>query len=223
MTDSPAVIFDLDGTLVDTAPDLLGALNAVLEQAGHRTIEPAELRHLAGHGVRALFERTFAVTGAAVTPEQMARYGEDFLAHYRFNIAEGSRPFPRVPETLEALTRAGARLGVCTNKPHDLATLLLSELDLSRHFGAVIGAGVAPANKPDARHVRAVVDALKGRHTHAVLVGDSPVDVAAARAAGIPVIAMSYGYTPVPVHELGADLVADDFADVPELVARLLG
>ena len=219
---APSIIFDLDGTLVDTAPDLLAALNDVLTRAGHRTVVPSELRHLVGYGVRTLFERAFKETGATVSAEQMVRYGEEFLVHYRANIARGSRPFPNVPETLDLFASQGALLGVCTNKPQDLSDLLLGELQLTRHFPAIFGAGRMPYNKPDARHVLDVIHALKGDVARSVMVGDSPIDVAAARAAGIPVIAMSYGYTPTPVHQLGADAVADDFAELPELVAKLL-
>jgi phosphoglycolate phosphatase len=183
---------------------------------------PSELRHLVGYGVRSLFERAFQETGAVISAEQMAHYSDEFLVHYRANIARESRPFPRVPETLDLLARQGSALGVCTNKPHDLTELLLAELKLARHFPAVIGAGRMPYNKPDPRHVFDVITALKGNSRRAVMVGDSPVDVSAARAAGIPVIAMSYGYTPTPVQELGADIVLDDFAALPEAVAQLV-
>lgn len=217
-----SIIFDLDGTLVDTAPDLLASLNAVLTRAGHRSVAPDELRHLVGHGVRTLFERAFRDTTTAVSEAELDTYGAEFLVHYRDNIAIGSKPFPKVPETLELLARQGAGLGVCTNKPHDLTELLLAELDLARHFPAVLGAGLRPYNKPDPRHLLDVVEALKGVRKRAVMVGDSPVDVAAARAADIPVIAMSYGYTPVPASELGADAVTDDFAALPEIISRLV-
>jgi phosphoglycolate phosphatase len=223
MAQSPlAIVFDLDGTLVDTAPDLLASLNAVLMRVGHRPVVPAELRNLVGHGVRALFERAFAETGTAVSPEQLAEYGGEFLGHYRANIARESRPFPRVAETLKLLADAGATLGIATNKPQDLTDSLLAQLDLARHFGAVYGGGRASYNKPDPRHILELVAALKGSRERAVMIGDSTVDVAAARAANIPVIAMSYGYTPVDVRELGADAVADDFAQIPELISRLV-
>jgi phosphoglycolate phosphatase len=223
MTDTPiAVIFDLDGTLVDTAPDLLASLNFVLTRAGHRPVVPAELRNLVGHGVRALFERAFRQTGHEASTDELNGYSKEFLVHYRANIARESRPFPSVPETLNALSGQGAGLGICTNKPHDLTELLLNELDLTRHFGAVVGGGRMPYNKPDPRHVLDVVTALKSSPERAVFVGDSPVDVAAARAAKIPVIAMSYGYTPVPANELGADAVTADFSGLPGLISRLV-
>ena len=217
-----AVIFDLDGTLVDTAPDLLGALNAVLTVDGFEAIEPSDLRHLVGNGVRAMFEHALTRKGGSVAPARMTDMTERFLTYYRANIARGSKPFPRVPETLDLLGNSGAGLGVCTNKAQDLTELLLNELRLSRHFPAVIGGGRTPYNKPDPRHVFEVMKALNGQRERAVLVGDSSVDVAAARAAEIPVIAMSYGYTPVPVAELGADAVVDDFAALPEVIFRLV-
>ena len=221
--DTPlAIVFDLDGTLVDTAPDLLGALNAVLTVEGHEPVVPADLRHIVGHGARAMFEHALQRTGAPVTPERLKALTEQFLAYYRVNIARGSRPFPGVPETLTLFAGRGAGLGVCTNKPQDLTELLLDALDLTRHFPAIIGGGRTPYSKPDPRHLLEVVSALKGKRERAILIGDSPVDVEAARAADIPVIAMSYGYTPVPVHELGADAVVDDFAELPEVIARLI-
>jgi phosphoglycolate phosphatase len=217
-----SIIFDLDGTLVDTAPDLLAALNFVLTKAGHRAVAPAELRHLVGYGVRALFERAFLETSTDVSAEQLADYSRQFLDHYRANIARESRPFPGVPETLDLLAQSGAKLGVCTNKPHDLTELLLADLDLTKYFPAVHGAGRMPYNKPDARHVLDVLEALSGTRECAIFIGDSPVDVAAARAARIPVIVMSYGYTPVPAAELGADAVTDDFTTLPGLISRLV-
>ena len=223
MPDTPlAIVFDLDGTLVDTAPDLLAALNVVLTAEGHQAVVPADLRHLVGHGARAMFEHALRRTGAPVSAPRLTALTEQFLAFYRANIARGSRPFPGVPETLDRLAGQGAGLGICTNKAQDLTELLLNELKLTRHFPAVFGGGRTPYSKPDPRHLLEVVTALKGRPSRAVLVGDSAIDVAAARAAEIPVIAMSYGYTPVPVHELGADAVADNFAELPEIISRLV-
>lgn len=223
MPHSPlAILFDLDGTLVDTAPDLLASLNAVLTRVGHRPVVPRELRSMVGHGVKALLERAFQETGTAVSPEQLAQYGNEFLAHYRANIARESRPFPQVRETLERLADTGAILGVCSNKPQELTDLLLQKLDLAWHFSAVYGGGRAKQNKPAADHVLELLEALKGAQARAIMVGDSAVDVAAARAANIPVIVMSYGYTPVAAHEMGADAVADDFAALPGLIARLM-
>ena len=223
MAEAPlAIIFDLDGTLVDTAPDLLGALNAVLTVEGHDPVIPSDLRHIVGHGARAMFEHALVRTGPPVTAQRMATLTEQFLDYYRANIARDSRPFPGVPETLDLLAGRGAGLGVCTNKAQELTELLLNELKLTRHFPAIVGGGRTPYSKPDPRHLLEVVAVLKGSRKRAVLVGDSQIDVAAARAADIPVIAMSYGYTPVPVAELGADAVVDDFTRLPEIISRLV-
>src|SRR4029077_4099706 len=149
MPAAPTIIFDLDGTLVDTAPDLLGALNAVLVAEGHEAVVPKDLRHIVGHGAKAMFEHALLRTGSPVTPERLASLTPRFLAHYRANIARGSRPFPGVPETLDLLAAGGAGLGVCTNKAQDLPELLLAELNLPRHFPAIIGGGRTPYAKPD--------------------------------------------------------------------------
>src|SRR5258705_5799917 len=132
------IIFDLDGTLVDTAPDLLGALNSVLVAEGHEPVVPKDLRHIVGHGAKAMFEHALLRTGAPVTPERLASLTERFLAYYRANIAKDSRPFPGVPETPDLLAAGRAGLGVCTNKAQALSELLLSELKLTRHFPAII-------------------------------------------------------------------------------------
>jgi phosphoglycolate phosphatase len=220
---SLSVIFDLDGTLVDTAPDLLGALNAILTAEGHEPVVPGDLRNLVGHGAKAMFEHALKRTGAEVSADRMGALTERFLAFYRANIARGSRPFPGVPKTLAVLAEQGMGLGVCTNKAQDLTELLLRELDLFRYFPtSIFGGGSTPYSKPDPRHLLEVIKALKGRRDRAVLVGDSIVDVTTARAAEIPVIAMSYGYTPVPVNELGADAVVDDFTALPDVISRLV-
>lgn len=221
MTAPLTLIFDLDGTLVDTAPDLLAALNAVLVRAGHRPVHPVDMRHLVGRGARQMFETAFAETGTVASSEELENHTELFLRHYRANLARESRPFPGVPETLMALKRSGALLGVCTNKPHDLTELLLDDLKLTHFFGSIQGTGRKPYNKPDARAVLDVIEDLGGKAEDAIMIGDSPVDVAAARAAGIPVVAVSFGYTPVPPAEMGADILIDDFRDLPAAIARL--
>jgi phosphoglycolate phosphatase len=223
MPSPTTIVFDLDGTLVDTAPDLLASLNAVLTEAGHRTVDPAELRSLVGFGVRRLFERAFALTGTSLSDNNLNKYSDAFMAYYRENIANESVPFPGVYETLDALKAEGALLGVCTNKPHDLTGLLLDKLDLTRRFGSVIGAGISPYNKPDPRHILDVVAALKGDARRTVMVGDSSVDVNAAKNSKVPVIVMTYGYTIEPHVELAADALTDDFTEVPALVRKLLG
>jgi phosphoglycolate phosphatase len=214
-----ALIFDLDGTLVDTAPDLLGALNAVLEAEGRRDLDTATLRHMVGFGARALIEQAMAATGTPLTPERLPVLLDLFIAHYRAHIADESRPFPGVPQTLAALAADGMRLGVLTNKPQELTGPLLEKLGLTRFFGAVHGAGRYDYVKPDPRVFHHVVEELGGGP--ALMIGDSKTDLLTGRAAGVPVILLSYGYTPEPAGMLGADAVTGDFRDIPSLVRRL--
>ena len=215
----PALIFDLDGTLVDTAPDLLGALNAVLLAEGRRTVDIGDLRHLVGYGARAMLGEAMTMTGGKVDDTRLPGLIDAFIAHYRAHIADRSRPFPHVVETLAALVKGGARMGVLTNKPQELTGPLLEKLDLAKYFGAIHGAGRFDYVKPDPRVFHHVVEELGGGN--AIMIGDSKTDVATARAAGVPVILLSYGYTPEPARTLGADAVIDDFADVPAWVRKL--
>ncbi len=216
-------IFDLDGTLVDTAPDLLGALNVILIREGRRAVDIDDLRHLVGHGARSLLAEAMKLTGDPLPDDRMPALFDDYIAHYRDHIAEESRIFPGVTDTLAQLAQSGARLGVLTNKPQALADKLLAALDLTKYFTAIHGAGRYPYSKPDARVYRHVIDELGGADGQSIMIGDSITDVATARAAGAPVIVVTYGYTPEPAHLLGGDAVTDHFAYVPELAKRLLG
>ena len=216
---SLALIFDLDGTLADTAPDLLGATNAVLAARGRPLLDLAHLRHMVGFGARALIAQAMEASGTPVTDEEMPPLVEIFLDHYRAHIADGTRLFPGVPETLAVLKDRGARLGVLTNKPQELTDLLLPRLGLDGMFAAVYGAGRQSYTKPDPRIFHDVVEDCGGGP--AVMIGDSITDLNTARAAEAPCILFSYGFTPVPAADLGADLVLDDFAALPGALARL--
>ena len=215
----PALIFDLDGTLVDTAPDLLGALNVVLLAEGRRVVDIGDLRHLVGHGARAMLGEAMTMTGGKVDDARLPALIDAFIAHYRAHIADRSRPFPHVEETLAALARDGARMGVLTNKPQELTVPLLAALGLAKYFGAIHGAGRFDYVKPDPRVFHHVVEELGGGN--AIMIGDSRTDVTTARAAGVPVILLSYGYTPEPASTLGANLVIDDFSKIPACARKL--
>jgi phosphoglycolate phosphatase len=224
MPSIPALIFDLDGTLVDTAPDLLGATNAVLAARGRKAIDPTALRHMVGFGAQRLIAQAMEATGAAAAPDEMPALTEIFIDHYRAHLADFSRPFAGVEATLAALRAGGSRLGVLTNKPEALAAPLLARLGLDRYFAAIYGAGKKTYTKPDPRIFHDVVQDLfaeEGGAGPAIMIGDSATDLQTARAAGVPCILLSYGYTPVPASELGADLVLDDFARLPAAIAGL--
>jgi phosphoglycolate phosphatase len=218
-TAPPALIFDLDGTLADTAPDLLGATNAVLAARGRPLLDLGHLRHMVGFGAVALIGQAMEASGAPVTEAEMPPLIDIFLAHYRAHIADGTRLFPGVPETLAELKARGARLGVLTNKPQELTDMLLPRLGLEGMFAATYGAGRKTYTKPDPRIFREVVEDCGGGP--GVMIGDSITDLSTARAAGAPCILFTYGYTHVPVQELGADLVLDDFAALPGALEQL--
>jgi phosphoglycolate phosphatase len=217
---APTLIFDLDGTLADTAPDLLGATNAVLAARGRPQLDLDHLRHMVGFGAVALINQAMEASGAPVAEGDMPPLIEIFLEHYRGHIADGTRLFPQVAETLGTLKSDGARLGVLTNKPQELTDLLLPRLGLETLFSAVYGAGKKPYTKPDPRIFHDVVADL-GDSGSAVMIGDSVTDLNTARAAGAPCILMSYGFTRVPAAELGADVVLDDFAQLPDALRSL--
>ena len=216
------IAFDLDGTLVDTAEDLVGAVNALLQEDGLPTLPLAVARPMIGRGARVLIERGFAAVGRPLGPDDTAPLLARFIDLYRDRIADFSRPFDGCAEALDALAGAGATLAVCTNKRTDLSIALLDALGLTHRFAAVIGADRAPAPKPDPRHVITAVEAAGGRSDRALMVGDSGADVAAARAAGVPSIVVGFGYTDVPAAQLGSDHLIEAFADLPPLAIRLL-
>jgi phosphoglycolate phosphatase len=215
------IAFDLDGTLVDTAPDLIGVLNVILAEHGHAGLPLEASRWLVGRGARVMLERGFAAAGELLAPDRLDALFARFIALYRARIADESRPFPGVAEALDHLAGAGARLAVCTNKPTGLSRALLDALDLSSRFAAIVGPDLAGAAKPDPRHLAYAVEAAGGGR--ALMVGDSAADVGAARAAGAPVVAVSFGYTDIPALDLGADQVIDHFAELPAAARRLLG
>ena len=216
------IAFDLDGTLVDTAPDLVGSLNAILAEESLPALPFDEVRLMVGRGARALLERGFAAAGAPLDAEHAPPLVQRFIDLYLTRIADESAPFPGVVETLADLKAAGSRLVVCTNKLTHLSVALLDATGLTPFFDAVVGADSAPAAKPDGRHVAAAVAAVSGDVARAVMVGDSINDALGARNAGVPSVLVSFGYTEDPVETLGGDLVVHSFLDVPNACITLL-
>jgi phosphoglycolate phosphatase len=217
------IAFDLDGTLVDSAPDLVNTLNLILTQEGVPVLAFEDARRFIGHGARRMLERGFAAQGLEPPPAEMDALWARFLDHYEAHSSDLTRPYPGVPQALAALKAAGARLAVCTNKLTYLSTPILEALDLAPYFDAVIGRDLAPAAKPDGRHLICAVEAAGGRIERAVMVGDASTDAGTARAAGTPLILMSFGYTEIPVEDLGADILLDHFDDMVDACVRLLG
>ncbi len=218
----PILVFDLDGTLIDSAGDLAAALAVLLEEAGRASVPEAEVRRMVGRGARVLLDLAWRHTGAAASPEEIERLYPRFLEVYRGCATERTCCWPGVVETLRALEAEGHVLAVCTNKPLDLAEPILDALGLAPFFGAVLGGDSLPWRKPDPRHLLGVLEAL-GQAGPAVLIGDSAADVGAARAAGWPVIVVSYGFAGEPPEGLGADVLIDRFDQVPAALRALEG
>jgi phosphoglycolate phosphatase len=214
-----ALIFDLDGTLVDSLPDLAAALAATLREIGAPALPSAAVRGMIGDGTPALVARALAARGlpASLLDERLAR----FMALYEAAPVARSRPYPGVTETLAALRGDGRRLAVCTNKPQQAALAVLRGLALDGFFAAVVGGDVLAVKKPDPAHLRAAIAALGAAQGEAVMIGDNEHDVAMAKAAGVPVILVRYGYHRVPLETLAADLQIDAFSELPDALARL--
>jgi phosphoglycolate phosphatase len=216
------IAFDLDGTLVDSAPDLVGSLNTVLVEERLPTLRLEQARLMVGRGARALIEMGFSAAGHPVPPDRARDLTRRFIDIYRERLAFESRPFPGLETALDALTGAGAVLCVCTNKFTDLSVGVLEGLGLASRFAAIVGPDSAPAPKPDARHLITAVEAAGGRIDRALMIGDSASDVGVARAAGVPSVVVTFGYTEIAAAELGGDPLIDHYSELPALAARIL-
>jgi phosphoglycolate phosphatase len=217
-----AVIFDLDGTLAETAPDLMQATNHVLAEHGRPPLSPEQVRAFVGHGARVLIARGFEATGEPVPAEAMEPLYERFVTFYSANIAAGSYLFPGARNLLERCRKEGLALGVCTNKLEGLSVQLLQALDASHYFGAIVGPDTIGIAKPDAAPYRETLRRLGGTHLRSVMVGDSETDIKTARAAGVPAIGVTFGYTSRPVVEFGPDRLVSHFDDMWPAIAELL-
>lgn len=217
------IVFDLDGTLVDTAPDLIATLNAILSREGLAPVGVEEARAMIGRGARSMLERGFARAGrAGGDVAYMDRLYGDFIAHYTAHIADQSRPFPGVEAALDALAARGCTLAVCTNKLEGLSVRLLTALRLAGRFAAICGQDTFGVPKPAPEALLGTLARAGGEADRAVMVGDSLTDIATARAARVPVVAVDFGYTEVPVKDLGPDQVISHFRYLPDAVAALL-
>jgi phosphoglycolate phosphatase len=219
---SPLIVFDLDGTLVDTAPDLIGSLNAVLTREGMGPLPLASARNLIGGGARKLLERGLEAEGRMVTAAEMERLLADFIAHYADHIADQSRPFEGLETALDQLRSGGCLLAVCTNKREWLSKSLLDKLGLSSRFAAVCGADTFGVAKPDPVILRQTVVRAGGQISSTIMVGDAGTDVGVARRAGVPVIGVTFGYTEVPIAQLNPDVVISHMRELPGAVSGLL-
>ena len=219
-----AIVFDLDGTLIDSVPDVCAAINRALAAAGHGAVTLDAARGMVGWGARVMLEKAVAAVApgtAALPDDAMARLLESYLSFYREEPAARTVIYPGVIDVLEELSAAGLLMGICTNKPHGMTTVVLDALDMTRFFKGIAGADAVPFRKPDARHVQHTIGLMGATGRSAVMVGDSETDMAAGRNAGLPVIAVTYGYAHGAVDDLDADIRIDRFDALPAALERL--
>lgn len=222
---SPLAIFDLDGTLVDTAADLVSSLNHTIAAAGLAPVTYEDLTHLVGQGARVMIRRAFALRQVELPEAELETLYERFITHYRAEMPGESRPYPGIITVLDALSASGITLAVCTNKTEILALPLLEKLGLTQYFAAITCGDTFEFRKPDARHILGTIEKAGGDVQHSIMVGDSINDILAAKNAAVPSIGVTFGYSDVPMVELKPDVVIDDFTELTpalfeELVAK---
>jgi phosphoglycolate phosphatase len=217
----PIVVFDLDGTLAETAPDIMRTLNVILEQEGLAALPIERARELVGAGARALIERGFKVSGRPLEAAKLEQLFENFLGIYADGVAGNSFIHDGVGAVMDEAIAGGFVFAVCTNKPIRHTRLFLDHFGLSGRFAAIAGRDSFAFCKPDPRHLTETIKQAGADPARAVMVGDSRTDVDTARAAGIPVVCVPFGYTDVPVEALAPDLVIQHFSELPRAVRRL--
>lgn len=215
------IVFDLDGTLVDTAPDLLRALNVVMVEEGMAPVAEERLRLMVGQGARVLIERASAMRDKSYDEAQLDALTERFVDVYREDIASGSLPFPGVLEAMDALAEAGAVLSVCTNKRTELSVRLLDALALTSRFAAIVGADLVAERKPSPVHYLEAVRRSGGNVSRSLMIGDSEADLLSARRAGAKCVLVSFGYCDGGAARLGPDFLIDRFEELPPLCRDL--
>ena len=221
MTIKPLLVFDLDGTLAETAGDLIGTLNIILEREGVAPLPLAQARFMLGAGARALIQRGFAAVGRAVEGERLESLFHDFIAHYESRIAQESHLFPGVAASLDRFAAAGWDFAVCTNKMEHASVKLLNALGAADRFRAICGQDTFAVCKPHKEALLGTIAKAGGDPARAVMVGDSRTDIDAARNAGVPVVAVDFGYTDRPVGEFAPDAVISHFDDLWDAVVAL--
>lgn len=216
-----AILFDLDGTLVDSAPDIAAAVNELLAGRDLPPLRVDQVRAMIGGGVRKLVERAFAASGAPLLAGALDEVNRAMAPIYRRHLTGLTRLMPGVKEVLTHFHLNGMAMGVVTNKPQLAAREILLHFHLTEYLGAIVGGDAVTCLKPAPDALLLALDQLEIEPTDTLMVGDSSSDVGAARAAGMPVVLLRDGYTQAPIEELGADLVCDSLLDLPSAVQRL--
>jgi phosphoglycolate phosphatase len=215
------IVFDLDGTLIDTAPDLISTLNLTLGREGLPPVPYDAARRMIGGGARGMIARALDAEGRPGATADLDRMFGAFIEHYAAHIADRSRPYPQLEATLDHLAGEGHRLAVCTNKLEWLSVRLLNTLKLARHFAAICGQDTFGVMKPDPEILLQTIRRAGGEPSRAIMVGDSGTDVRTARAASVPVIAVDFGYSEVPIETLRPDRIIGSYAELPVAIREI--
>lgn len=214
-------VFDLDGTLVDTAPDLAAATNHVMRHLGLEPVHETEIRPFIGHGALVMIDKAAAAHGRVLKQTELYGLFEVFIHHYTAHISDNSRPYPAVRETLEHFTQNGARLAVCTNKIEAHARSLLRALNMDGQFAAITGRDSLGVFKPDPGHLTGTIKLAGGKNSQTIMIGDSETDIRTAKNAGIPVIAVDFGYSIEPVATFQPDAIVSHYRELPAAAAMI--
>jgi phosphoglycolate phosphatase len=218
---APLIVFDLDGTLIDTAPDLVNTLNVVFAREGIPQVDYDAARNMIGGGARAMIARGIEAEGRVLVPAKLEQLVADFIEHYGAHIAVRSQPFPGLVNALNELAANGHRFAVCTNKLEHLSVSLLTQLKLDDRFDAICGQDTFGIQKPNPEILRRTIEAAGGKPGQAIMVGDSETDIRTARAANLPVIAVDFGYSEKPIADFGPDAIIGHFSELPDKIAAM--
>ena len=209
------IVWDFDGTLIDSAPDLARALNLVLTESGREALAVESVRTMIGNGVAKLVERGFRAAGRELSGAELERAVQQFMVHYSANPTAHTKLYPGVRETLAILAQAGVKQGLCTNKPEAVTRLILKELDVDQYFQAVVGGDTTDARKPDPKPLRHCIEAMGATLSDTIMIGDSAVDAGAARALRVPIGLLAHGYRATDVATIDPDFLFEDIASIP--------
>ncbi len=215
------VIFDLDGTLIDSIPDMCQEISLFLKDHGRRELSTQEAKSIIGNGAMMMLKGAFALTGESLNESELDELFKCWLSRYSHAQMALTKPYPHVVDTLKKLKQNGYKLSICTNKPAEPTKAILTKLDLAKYFDVILDADALPVRKPDPAPLWEAVKRMGGTNEDAVMVGDGETDAQAAKAAGFPVILLTYGYAHLPFEEIQPDFLIDDFADLPSVLDKI--
>lgn len=218
----PTLVFDLDGTLAHTAPDLIATLNRICSPHGLNEVELSQVGQIVGHGAKAMIEQVFKINNTSLSEDLLEKLFDEFLSDYSTNIAVETQLFEEIGTLLPIFRDRGYILSVCTNKREDMARILLSQLGVDHYFSSVTGGNTFDFKKPDRRHLQETVKMAGGDTKTCIMIGDSATDIGAAKNAGVPSIAVTFGYSDVPVAELGSTAVISHFSELNSAVEQII-